>query len=417
MSKSPDRTASEFSPSTDPSVELEPTAMAHGGEAVARVDGKAWFVAGAMPGERVEAQPLSVKKRFTKAKTIQVLEASPDRVEPPCPHFAACGGCQWQYADYAAQLEWKQEIIASQLRHLGDVVDVHVLPAVSGRSEYAYRNRMDFRVEEGKPALFKAKSKQLVPLDVCLLLNEGLRDLFDNLGDLTGVRSITIRHSEANGDRMVILDGEVPAQAERWRSNVVTRRGRQRDVAMGSLHFTEAVAGITLRITADAFFQNNTSAAEQLVYAVDRALEPQSSDRLLDGYSGGGLFAATVGTKADFVVAVESERRALGDLRANLAGALPGRHLIVDERFEGLRGERCDLAVVDPPRSGLESAGVAAVVGAAPRTVAYVSCDPAALARDARMLDRHGYVLEWVQPVDLFPQTFHIESVARFRRE
>lgn len=384
---------------------------------MARVDGKAWFVAGTMPGERVVAQPVVVKKRFTKAATVEVLEASPQRVEPPCPHFSTCGGCQWQYADYEAQLEWKRDIVAGQLRHLGDLTDVQVLPTLGSPAPYGYRNRMDFKVANGQPALFRSKSKELVPLDVCLLLSDGLTDLFDRLGDLTGVRSLTIRHADGTGERMVVIDGDVPAQAERWGANVVTKRGRHFDVALGSLWFTDEVAGTRLRITADAFFQNNSAGAAQLVDVVDRALNPSKSDRLLDGYAGGGLFAATIGAKADFVVAVESERHALADLRSNLASALPGRHLIFGDRFESLRGEPCDLAVVDPPRSGLDSAGVAALVKARPRAIAYVSCDPAALARDANALARSGYRLEWVEPVDLFPQTFHIEAVARFRRD
>jgi len=182
----------------------------------------------------------------------------------------------------------------------------------------------------------------------------------------------------------------------------------------GSGYLEEVVAGVRFRVTADAFFQNNTAGAAVLVDLVGEALSPSADDTLLDGYAGGGLFGLTVGRQVRRVVAVESDPLALTDLEHNAAAAAV-EHRIVPDPFEDAQiGRRWDIAVVDPPRTGLEAAGVAAVTRGRPRAIAYVSCDPASLARDTRALRNAGYALEWAVPVDMFPQTFHIETVAKF---
>jgi 23S rRNA (uracil1939-C5)-methyltransferase len=176
--------------------------------------------------------------------------------------------------------------------------------------------------------------------------------------------------------------------------------------------FHEAVGGARFRITSRAFFQANTAGAEALVGLVGEVLQPSSEDVLLDGYAGGGLFAATVGAGCRKVLAVESDPVALGDLGAN------ARVKAIGKRFERSRPQlpkTWDLAVVDPPRAGLGRAGVNTLVAGRPRSIAYVSCDPATFARDAAWLLAAGYELDWVQPVDLFPQTYHIELVGAFR--
>lgn len=192
------------------------------------------------------------------------------------------------------------------------------------------------------------------------------------------------------------------------------RRSSELSPLRGSGSVVETVAGVEFRISADAFFQNNTPGAEALILLVAEALAPQQSETMLDGYSGGGLFGLTVGRSAGRVVAVESDPLALGDLRHNAAG-FGGEHRVVADRFEVAQiGWRWDVAVVDPPRDGLGAAGVEAVTRGRPRAIAYVSCDPASLARDCRHLAVAGYRLDWATPVDMFPQTFHIETVAAF---
>ncbi len=396
-------------------VDLDVHDMAHGGEAVGRHDGKAVFVAGAIPGERARVSLVSESGTWARAHLEEVLTPAPARVPPPCPHFADCGGCQWQYMTYAEQLKWKSSIVAGQLRHLGGVSDPEVAPIVASSAPYGYRNRMTFHVESGLPALYRHRSKQLVPISACLLLVAGLAELYDRLGDLSGVHELTLRIGTTSGERVVLIRGRIPEQAAEWAASVVRLAGRRFEPVIGPPYIHEEVAGIRFRITGPAFFQVNTVGAESLVELVRDALQPSGSDTLLDAYAGVGLFAATVGTLAGRVIAVESSGVALADLRHNLSEAGVPNHEVVRGRFEEVApGTSWSLAVCDPPRTGLKTQGVSAIVAGGPRRIAYVSCDPASLARDTRLLDGVGYRLVKATPVDLFPQTFHVETVAEF---
>jgi 23S rRNA (uracil1939-C5)-methyltransferase len=400
-------------------IELTPSDIAHGGEAVGRVYGKAHFVAGAMPGETVQGRVVVDKGSWARVELTEVVAASPHRVAPPCPHFAACGGCQWQYADYATQLEWKRSIVAGQLEHLGRLTDPLVHPTVPSSEPYRYRNRMDFRVVDGKPAMHRRRSKELVPLDECHLLHPLLEPVFENLGDLSGVRRLILRAGVTTGEKLAIVEGEVPTQAAEWDTSVAQRSRRGLTAVHGPSVIHEEIDGARLRITGGSFFQNNTAGAAELVRLVDDALEIEDGDTLLDAYAGGGLFAATAGRAAARVLAVEISPLAVSDLRHNLRSNAIEDHRVVKGAFEEIADqldEYWDLAVVDPTRDGLGIGGVNAVTAAMPRMIAYVACDPAALARDSRHLAEAGYHLDWVAPVDLFPQTYHVEAVARFVR-
>jgi 23S rRNA (uracil1939-C5)-methyltransferase len=400
-------------------IELTPTDMAHGGEAVARLGGKAHFVAGAMPGERVIGEVTLDKGSWARVALTEVIEPSPHRVVPPCPHFEECGGCQWQFADYRSQLAWKRNVVAGQLAHLGRVEDPPVRPTVAPGSEYGYRNRMDFRITDGRPALHRYRSRELVPLDTCHLLTPELSELFSSLGALDGVRALTLRAAATTDDRLVLVEGTVPEGHDQWDASVVHRSREGLRVVTGTGYIIEQVAGVRFRVTGGSFFQNNTRGAEALVALVGEAMSLRGDESFLDAFAGGGLFAATVGAGAARVIAVEASPTALADLRHNLRRADVDDARVVRGRVEEVVAdldEYWDVAVVDPPRTGLGIGGVEAVTAAMPRVVAYVSCDPASLARDTRYLADVGYHLEWAAPVDLFPQTFHVETVARFVR-
>jgi tRNA/tmRNA/rRNA uracil-C5-methylase (TrmA/RlmC/RlmD family) len=361
--------------------------MAHGGTAVGHNEGQVVFVEGAYPGEVVDAEVTRVSPRHLFATAVRILEPSPDRIAPPCPHFGPCGGCQWQTATYPAQLRWKREIVADQLRFVGRLSDISVRPTIAPGPEYGYRNRMDFRLVDGRPALHRFESHELVPISVCLLLAAPVRKLFESLEVRPDAERVTLRAGVQTGETLVLFDEE---------------RGR--------LH--EVVAGVQFRITSRAFFQTNTDGAESLVTLVEEVLQPSTDDVLIDGYSGGGLFSATVGEGCRKVFAVESDPVALGDLNANTRVRVIGKRF---ERSRPLLPKQWDLAVVDPPRAGLGRLGVNTLVAGRPRSIAYVSCDPATFARDAAWIVAAGYRLDWVQPIDLFPQTYHIELVGAFR--
>ena len=272
---------------------------------------------------------------------------------------------------------------------------------------------MDFSVDGGRPALFRGRSRTLVPIERCWLLEPALAGLFDRLGPLDGVERLTVRVGAATGEALVVLTGEVPAQAADWGASVVRRHHDGYEAILGDPWIVEEVTDHRFRISADAFFQNSTPAAAALVRLVHEALQPGDDDVVLDGYAGGGLFSVALAGSVARVVAVESNPLAADDLRYNTADK--GNVQVVKSRMERLRpDDPWTVAVVDPPRAGLGDGGIRAVTAAMPRTVVYVSCDPASLARDAKALAGNGYDLDHATPVDQFPQTFHVETVARF---
>jgi 23S rRNA (uracil1939-C5)-methyltransferase len=389
-------------------------AMAHGGDGIARLAGKAIFVPGALPGELIEVDGLIDRGSWGRATLAGVVEPSPARIEPPCPVFAECGGCQWQHASYESQLGFKRDVVVGQLEHLGALDGPSVRPTVAPGPAYGYRNRMAFFVGNGGIGQHRPKTHTVVPTDECLLLVPPLAELFGRLGDLRGVRSITLRNGTRTGDLLTVVEGEVPEHAGSWGASVVHRTKKGLEAVVGNTTLDEIVAGVRLRITGPAFFQVNTPGADELVALVSEAIQPGPDDLLLDAYAGGGLFSVTVGRHAGQVIAVENGVEALADLRHNLATNDRSGTEVVDSAVEDFLAQPArswDLVVCDPPRSGLGAAVVAGLVAPRPRAVAYVSCDPASFARDVRHFGEHGYRLEWAAPVDLFPQTFHIETV------
>lgn len=399
-------------------IELHPHDMAHGGEAVARKDGKAHFVAGAMPGEVVTATVIEDKGSWARVALVDVVDAAPERRQPPCVHADLCGGCQWQFADESAQRAWKRATVISQLQHLGRVEQPVVHQTVHAGLDLAYRNRMDFHVIDGKPALYRSRSNDLVPLTDCLLLAPPIREVFDNLPDLTGITGLVLRCGVNTGSTVALIEGTVPDDIEDWGVPVVhVAKDAFRTVA-GEPHLSETIDGVSFDIPPEEFFQNNSAGAEVLVSLVRDVLEVGDDETMLDGYCGVGLFGATVGRDAARVIGVESSSRAVKYARRNLQGAGVENNIKTGSFARDIESldEYWDVAVVDPPRKGLGEKGVAAVTSAMPRVIAYVSCDPASFARDTKLLADHGYEFVEATPVDMFPQTYHVEIVGRFDR-
>lgn len=397
-------------------VEVEIDDIAHGGEGVGRVNGKAHFVPGVVPGEKVVARIVKDGGSWARAELVEVRNPSPSRVEPLCPHADRCGGCQWQHATYESQLAWKRNTVAAQLRHIGKIPDPPVMDTVAPGPPFGYRNRMEFKVHNGRPAMHRARSHEMVPLSVCELLDPKLATIFGRLDNLAGVDQLVLRAGTNTADTLMILTGEVPAQAADWGVPLARQEGKTVTGISGPARISEEIGGTTFRITGNAFFQNNSHGAAALVELVRRALQPEAIDTVLDAYAGVGLFGASLASEVGRVIAVESNRVAASDLQRNLEAAGVG-HRVIRGRMESVAGhldEYADLAVADPPRTGLGEVGIAAVTATGPRRLAYVSCDPASLARDAALLAGEGYRLTEVTPLDMFPQTFHIEAVATF---
>jgi tRNA/tmRNA/rRNA uracil-C5-methylase (TrmA/RlmC/RlmD family) len=375
-----------------PTEVLRLTGMAHGGEAVGRLPGgKACFVGYAIPGELVRVEVVDERRRWARARLVEVLEPSPDRVEAPCPYFGpdACGGCQLQHIAPALQRQLKRQVVIDQLERIGGMADPPVREVVTV-ADFGYRTHARFAVDpQGRLGFRAAGSHEVVPIDHCLLLDEATQTLRESAGDgWAGTAEVLVR-TGADGVSVV------PGRAD------------------SVIHHID---GLTLQVSAGSFFQPGPAGAATLVRLV-RSLAEASGRVTLDLYAGVGLFAAGLAADGAQVTAVEDNPWAAADARENLADRTvevveADVETFVADRATG--GGTVDLVVLDPPRSGAGTHLTAALTELGAPVIVYVSCDPAALARDARVLADRGWRLDTAVPVDQFAQTAQIETVARF---
>ncbi len=404
-------------------VNLTITAMADGGQALGRHEGKVVFVAGTLPGEQVRVRIVETHKRWARAELLDVLEASPQRVEPPCPYFGECGGCHFQHIDYPAQLEFKRHLVAGQLERTGHVDAPAVNSALGMDEPWFYRNHVQFSVtQDGQLGFQSQKSHQVIPIDQCLLahpLVDELHAAFDlEWPELT---RLSLRAGIYTGQQMCILetvDDQAPELETDMPLSCLLRRSDGTDIVLiGQGAYQELLRGRPLRISSSSFFQVNTAQTERLIDVVERYLEPHPQDTLLDVYCGVGALGLSLAGQVGQIIGVEGHSAAIQDAQFNAQAA---------EQATFIQGNaaqvlpeikyKVDKVIVDPPRKGCEPEVLAEIVRLGPERLVYVSCDPTTLARDAALLGQYGYVLAQAQPVDLFPQTFHIETVTLWRR-
>ncbi len=393
--------------------------MAHGGEAVGRFEGKAIFVPYAIPGETVRVQVVSDKGRFARARLLEVVTPSPHRVSPPCPYFGVCGGCHWQHVDYRAQLDYKRSIVLNQLQRIAGVKDAVVRPTLGMADPWHYRNHVQFSAsDDGELGFMAAGSHRVVPVERCLLMHGLIDELYESLDiELPGLRRLSLRAGVNTGERMIVLEMEEDqppeVEVDLPVSFVLLLADGTPVTLLGSPCIHERLGDRTYRLSAPSFFQVNTQQAETLVSLVRAYSNASADDTILDGYCGVGTFALELARTAGQVIGIESSASALADAAVNAAGADNVRFIQgpVAEHLATL-DLSAPLAVLDPPREGLGEEVVAALARLAAKRIAYVSCDPATLARDIKGLLAAGYALREVQPVDMFPQTYHVEAVA-----
>ncbi len=402
-------------------LELAIEDLAFGGEGVGRADGYVIFVRGGLPGDRLRVRLVEARGRFGRATIDEVLVASPDRVEPPCPYFGRCGGCRLQHLAYSAQLAFKEKQVRDCLQRLGGLGDFELRPILPAPEPYGYRNKMEFTVANAPPVVgLHAAERYDVVLDIerCLLQSESMNALLDEFRRQVHERALSVYDPE--------LRARVPATV----SVVLNVNAKKASVAVGSEehlllgrdHIRETLGAVTFQVSANSFFQTNTQQAERLFSLVADACELDASETLLDLYSGTGAISLLLARRVRAVYGIEVAAAAVADAirnaRANgidnctfLAGEV--RHVLPDLVRQGVSAS---IVVADPPRAGFHPKALLALAAMAPARIVYVSCNPSTLARDVADLARHGYRLEWVQPVDMFPQTPHIEAVARLRR-
>ncbi len=374
------------------------------GEAMAYHNGQEVFVLGGIPGERVAAEVIRVRRKYVAAQVVQVLEPSPDRVKPPCNYYGQCTGCQWQHLDYPAQLAVKQGKVVDALRRVGGFENVPVRPILPSPRQYEYRNHARFTVSrEGALGFVNRETRRFVRVDRCMLMHDGINQLLDQLQDGCGeTTQLAIRAGRETGDFLVQPALKNPA---------IT-------LATGQKRYLESVSGRQFRVASPSFFQVNIEQTGELLRVVREALNLKGDETLLDAYTGVGTFAILLAPWVKRVYAIEESTAAVADARENAAG-LDNVEFLTGKAETVLAAlpEPPDVVILDPPRAGCQPAALRNLIEMGPPRVVYVSCDPETLARDLKILGNGPYAIERIQPLDMFPQTHHVECVALLTRE
>ena len=419
--------------------EVEIGPVAHGGHCVARTDeGQVLFVRHTLPGERVVARVTEGRadSRFLRADAVRILDAAKERVEAPCPFSGPgrCGGCDWQHVKPGAQRRLKADVLAEQLQRLAGLTpedvswDGTVEPApgdkVAPGEVPAWRTRVRYAVDaEGHPGFRRHRSHDVERVDRCLIAADGVEELGIEAREWPQIAEIDAIAATGSADRQVVLTprpgGRLPL-VELDKPVSVLRIG-EKDGAVHRVHgrdfVRERADGRTWRVGAGGFWQVHHQAAEVLVDAVMRGLTPRKGEMALDLYCGVGLFAGALADRVGeqgAVLGIESTKRAVEDARHNLADFPRVRveHGKVERVLPRTGITEADIVVLDPPRTGAGRATVTHIAGLGPRRIAYVACDPAALARDLKYFAEQGYRARFLRAFDLFPMTHHMECVA-----
>jgi 23S rRNA (uracil1939-C5)-methyltransferase len=401
--------------------------LTYGGDALGRLpDGRAVFVPFGLPGEEVRLRLVEERRGHARAEMVEIIQPSPQRILPRCRHFGACGGCHYQHMPYPAQLAAKTEILRDQLERIGKVDHPPIKPIVPAPQEWNYRNHVQFHLTGAGRLGFQAPhSNTVIPISECALPEAPLSELWPKLelGPGLGLKRLALRLG-TDGQVLLVLESDQPEAPElELEADISAVHLFQDDVVVlageDALEFTVEADSLrrTFKVSAASFFQVNTAMAGKMVAALLDALPLSPACTLLDVYCGVGLFSAFLAGRVGRLVGVEVSPSACRDFAANLD------EFDNVELYEALAEQvlpaldlHADVILVDPPRAGLDRRVLEAVLAQGPETLAYVSCDPSTLGRDAGRLIAGGYRLVEVTPFDLFPQTHSIESISLFRR-
>lgn len=460
-------------------ITLDIIGMNHDGEGVGRADGYTLFVPGALPGEKISARVLKTKKQYGYAKMQTLLESSPARVDAPCEIFDRCGGCQIQHMDYAAQLEWKRQQVVNSLERIGKLnvrslegaADVGateaggiLVPSTLGMSEpWRYRNKAQVPMgqEHGRliGGFYARGSHRIVDMQTCIIQHEANDEMVEAVKEIgrelgisaydeeTGrglLRHVVVKVAFATGEKMVVLvtNGDRLPEAERWieaiRERVPSVRSicqnvntRQTNVIFGDVTrvlwgeevIHDYIGDVKFAISARSFYQVNPAQTEVLYGKTLEYAGLTGNETVIDAYCGIGTISLFLAQKAKKVYGVEIVKEAIEDARKNAelngfanAEFEVGASEDVIPRWRE-QGVKPDVIVVDPPRKGCDARLLDTIIEMKPERVVYVSCNPATLARDLRVLEDGGFKTVKVQPVDMFPQTVHVEAVALLTRQ
>jgi len=400
-------------------VEVEVTTATYGGSCMGRLpDGRAVFVPFALPGERVRIRLSEEKRTYARGELLEVLRPAPQRIAPRCPHFGECGGCHYQHMDYPTQVALKAAILRDQLQRLAGLIDAPVQPTVAAPSPWNYRNTVQFHLDaQGRLGYHRPDSHQVLPIRECHLPEATLNQVWPNLDfePIPGLERIELRLGSGE-EVLLILESRDPQPPEFSLDlpiSAVHLSPAGSIVLAGDDYLVMEVLGRAFKVSAASFFQVHTRQAEAMVQHLLEQLPLHPQATLLDVYCGVGLFSAFLAPHVGRCLGVEISPSACDDFAANLdefdnVALYQGPA----EDVLPLLDVQPDIAVVDPPRAGMEPRALEALLRLRPRFIAYVSCDPATLGRDMRRLIEAGYILRRSTPFDMFPQTYHIESIS-----
>jgi 23S rRNA (uracil1939-C5)-methyltransferase len=416
-------------------ITLEIDSLSYGPYGIGRRGGKAVMIPHTAPGDIVEAQITEARERYEIGQLIRVTKPSAVRQAPPCPYVPACGGCTWQHIEYATQLKAKRQSVEDALRRIGKLDGYDLRPIIPSSLECRYRRRIRLQISpSGKLGYYGAGSHRVVEIDSCLIADERLHGAMAVTerwlrGVRTSITEVEIVCGEGSGEIVVVAQsaGEF-LQTDNAACEAFVYEGRTAQGLIlngkswrntwGEVAITvRLTGGLALKVDADVFTQVNPEGNRRLIAELIDAAGLQANDRLLELYCGAGNFTLPLAQRSREVVAVEGDRRSItnGKLNAQknamenirwICSAVPAAVARLQRREV-----KFDKIVLDPPRAGAKDiAASLAALGAA--KMIYVSCDPTTLARDLAALAKFGYKTKWLQPIDLFPQTFHVETLA-----
>ena len=369
------------------------------GDTIAQVDGDDLHVLGGIPGEEAVVEIIRDRKGRVAAQVVQTLSESPGRRVPPCPYFGPCTGCQWQHVEYRRQLEIKREAVIESLAQAG-LPEAPVAPTLASPEEFGYRNHARFTVGRkwGELGFVNKESRRFVPVTSCMLMQPWINQTLAHLQRKAAETSqLSIRYGMDSGDYLI---------QPRLKNPDI-------EVESGQPHYTDIIEGRRFRVAASSFFQVNPKQAEALVRLVRDGLRLTGQETVVDAYAGVAAFAVLVADRCRRVIAIEESASAITDAKSNIGGA-DNIELVqakTEDALTGLTGPP-DGVILDPPRAGCHPRVLEALIDLKPRRIVYVSCEPATLSRDLAALCQGPFQLESVQPVDMFPQTHHVECVA-----
>ena len=371
------------------------------GDAVARKDDEAVFVAGMMPGEEAVVDVRRGRHGMLYGRVVELLSKSPRRAEPRCPHFGACTGCQWQHIDYDYQLELKGDAVRRRLCDIGGFTAPPLRETLPAVEPWHYRNHARFTVDrDGRLGFVHRGRRSFIAVDYCHIMNPWINETLAAMQGRCQKRTqISVRYGVNTGS--YLIQPKMP----------------ELDVLTGQKWYEEELKGRCFRVSSPSFFQVNTAQAGRMIDVIADRLDLKGGEIIVDAFAGVGTFAAVLASTAGKIIAIEEAPGAVADAKVNIAGL--GNVELIEGKTEAVLpslGKSVDAVILDPPRVGCQRSGLDALLKLGPRTVVYVSCDPESLARDLRILCDGSYRLTEVQPVDMFSHTYHVECIATLVR-